>query len=56
MQGEKLKMENNTYTNKISTSDINEHYCTHRLPCGVCEKTNQICPLAQQTITIAWGN
>lgn len=23
-----------------------DQYCFNRLPCGICQRTNQICPLA----------
>ena len=27
-------------------------YCGYRLPCGICTRTNQICPLSCGTIKI----
>lgn len=25
--------------------EFNPEYCIYRLPCGICERTNNICPL-----------
>ena len=27
------------------SSRVTAHLCPHRLPCGVCERTNRMCPL-----------
>lgn len=27
------------------TVNYNYNYCFHRLPCGVCTRTNSICPM-----------
>lgn len=46
--------------NTINTSSyINNYtnYCSYRLPCGICQKTNSICPLSGGTlasVTSAW--
>lgn len=30
-------------------------YCIYRLPCGICTRTNSICPLSGGTITPSWA-
>ena len=47
---DKLSNENealttNTETGK-STNLTYGQYCGHRLPCGICSRTNSMCPLA----------
>lgn len=39
-------METNNYVNS----------CVHRLPCGICTRTNQRCPLIGYTPTITWSD
>ena len=45
--------------NTINTSSytVNNYtnYCAHRLPCGVCQRTNSICPLNGGTWTPTWN-
>jgi len=44
-----------TYTIKSTANDLNYgSYCFYRLPCGVCTRTNSICPLSCNTITPSW--
>ena len=44
--------------NTINTSSyINNYtnYCSYRLPCGICQRTNSICPLSGNgTWTPTW--
>lgn len=43
--------------NTINTSSyINNYtnYCFYRLPCGICQRTNSMCPLAGGTSTPTW--
>ena len=43
--------------NTINTSSyINNYtnYCSYRLPCGVCQRTNSICPLSGGTSALTW--
>ena len=43
--------------NTINTSSyINNYtnYCSYRLPCGICQRTNSICPLSGGTWTPTW--
>ena len=43
--------------NTINTSSyINNYtnYCSYRLPCGICQRTNSICPLSDGTWTPTW--
>lgn len=43
--------------NTINTSSyINNYtnYCNFRLPCGICQRTNSICPLGGGTWTPTW--
>lgn len=35
--------------------NYNYNYCFHRLPCGVCMRTNSICPMSEQSIQPTWG-
>ena len=47
-----------TYTIPNSTiGDLNySQYCLYRLPCGICTRTNSICPLSGNCITTpSWG-
>lgn len=38
-----------------TASDFQEfQYCQYRLPCGICTKTNSICPLGGRVPTITW--
>ena len=39
-----------TYTN--TPEDYT--YCSHRLPCGVCRLTNQMCPVGSMKIEPTW--
>ena len=39
---------NEQATNTISTYG---NYCTFRLPCGICTRTNSYCPIAGNTIS-----
>ena len=39
---------NEQVTNTISTYG---DYCTFRLPCGICIRTNSYCPIAGNTIS-----
>lgn len=44
--------------NTINTSSyINNYtnYCSYRLPCDICQRTNSICPLSGGTWTPTWG-
>ena len=29
-------------------------YCSYRLPCGICTRTNSYCPLFSGTIDVTW--
>lgn len=29
-------------------------YCTYRLPCGICSRTNSYCPIFNGTVDITW--
>lgn len=43
--------------NTINTSSyINNYtnYCSYRLPCGICQRTNSVCPLNGGTWTPTW--
>lgn len=43
--------------NTINTSSfINNYtnYCTYRLPCGICQRTNSVCPLSGGICTPTW--
>lgn len=41
-----MSIDNITTNPKISTCyPYNGGYCWYRLPCGICQRTNQICPL-----------
>ena len=45
--------------NTINTSSytINyTNYCSYRLPCGICQRTNSICPLSGGTCTPTWAS
>ena len=36
----------------MDTNTINyAQYCAYRLPCGICQRTNAVCPLSANTIT-----
>lgn len=37
-----LNNMNTTYTPTVTQTDPRQ-YCPHRLPCGLCEKTNSFC-------------
>ena len=44
--------------NTINTSSyINNYtnYCSYRLPCGVCQRTNSICPLSDGIQKSPWN-
>lgn len=43
-------------TINTSSTDINNYanYCFYRLPCGICQRTNSICPLGGGTWTPTW--
>lgn len=32
--------------------EFNPEYCSHRLPCGVCERTNNMCPLQKNSYKV----
>ena len=53
-------MSNNTAKdNKVTTSGIDwgqSIYCPHRLPCGLCERTNNPCPYFNTNWTVGWTN
>ena len=39
-----------------TTGTINyQQYCSFRLPCGVCTRTNSMCPLCGGVISPTWG-
>lgn len=39
----------------LGCQEINySSYCVYRLPCGICTRTNSICPLSGSTITPPW--
>ena len=43
--------------NTINTNSYTQNYtnyCSYRLPCGVCLKTNSICPLSGGICTPTW--
>ena len=31
-------------------------YCWYRLPCGICTRTNTLCPLSGGTVQVTWTN
>ena len=39
-------MDNTTTGAPTANSTTYSQYCSFRLPCGVCTRTNSICPLA----------
>lgn len=38
----------NSYINNYT------NYCSYRLPCGICQRTNSICPLSGGICTPTW--
>lgn len=34
----------NSHTTSATTTDSYSNYCSYRLPCGVCVRTNSMCP------------
>lgn len=45
-------MDNTINTNSYINNYTN--YCTYRLPCGVCQRTNSMCPLSGGAYTPTW--
>ena len=43
-----------TGTTSTGTTASPWDYCAERLPCGLCQKTNMICPYYSQKIEITW--
>lgn len=34
----------NSHTTSTTTADSYSNYCSYRLPCGICIRTNAMCP------------
>ena len=51
-----IEMEKNC-TGQTTTSYSYSQYCSFRLPCGICTRTNTTCPIAIQTTPYSpwWG-
>ena len=50
-------MDNTINTiNTSSYTGVNNYtnYCNFRLPCGICQRTNSICPLSGGICTPTW--
>lgn len=43
---------NEINTNSYTLSNNYSSSCYYRLPCGICTRTNSMCPLYPQTITV----
>ena len=43
----------NSHTTGTSTADSYSYYCSYRLPCGICMRTNAMCP-RQYSPSITW--
>jgi len=45
----------NDNTTAVKSNAYNAEYCTYRLPCGICTRTNAMCPL-QNNWHISWSD
>ena len=43
-------------TGTVSSSYSYQQYCGFRLPCGICTRTNSVCPINGYTVTPTWGS
>ena len=34
--------------------EFNPEHCLYRLPCGLCERTNNMCPLQKSEYKVDW--
>lgn len=41
-------------TGPIDYSCYEPEQCFFRLPCGICTRTNQPCPISPQTVKVTW--
>ena len=47
-------MDNTINTDSYTGINNYINYCFYRLPCGICQRTNSMCPLGNGTWTPTW--
>lgn len=47
-------MDNTINTDSYTGINNYTNYCFYRLPCGICQRTNSMCPLGSGTWTPTW--
>jgi hypothetical protein len=49
------KYQTTTATTSTVTNNSYRYYCTYRLPCGICTRTDSYCPLTHTLPDITWS-